>query len=218
MRSHHLSIPMKPAVKKTVAITAAAFLVAIAVYGSYLPYRKSHTYIMALGSLKSARDLQSFTDLLAEPLDAASPIGQEELVRNTGNSFLDIVSVNAARRPDIADALINFLNSYYDPILRYGRGMSYTQNLYLLGALNEIAYSQTRDPKYFIASKKYYEEGLVLSPTRPQFLYGLFDIYRTEKNIPKVKQVTDQILAQWPDDERTRAAYAEYMKTYGGGK
>ena len=109
-------------------------------------------------------------------------------------------------------SLSDYLTSYYDPIITYGRGMSFGQNLYLLGAINELAFVQTKQLVYLQAADTYYNKGHDLGPKRPQFLYGLFDIYRMEGNSDKVKATVDQILAQWPNDTKTRGAYEEYLK------
>jgi hypothetical protein len=90
--------------------------------------------------------------------------------------------------------------------------MSFGQNLYLLGALNEVALVKTRDPKYLVAAKRYFLMGLERGPKRPQFLYGMFDVYRAEGDVVKTQEIANQILAQWPTDERTRQALAEFLE------
>ena len=60
--------------------------------------------------------------------------------------------------------------------------MSFGQDLYLLGAINETAYAHTGNPAYLAAAQRYYEEGVAMGPNRPQSLYGLFDVYRAEGN------------------------------------
>ena len=71
---------------------------------------------------------------------------------------------------------------------------------------------KTKEVKYLSAAHDYFEQGLLLGPKRPQFLYGMFDVYRIEGNIAGVQAVAQQILAQWPRDERVKSAFADFMK------
>ena len=115
--------------------------------------------------------MQDLESKLSVPLDYPSPIGQEELVRNMANSVLSFVQQGGDATSTAA--LIGFLNSYYDPILNSGKGMSFGQDLYLEGAINEVAFATTGDPTYLAAAQKWYQEGVALGPNRPQALYGL---------------------------------------------
>jgi hypothetical protein len=116
-----------------------------------------------------------------------------------------------AKDARVATELMSYIQTYYGPILERGHGMSFTQNLYVLGVLNTLVFTKTRDPRYFIAARTYTEKGAELSPTRPQFLYALFDLYRVENNAPKVQEIGNRILSQWPGDERARSLLIEYM-------
>jgi hypothetical protein len=162
--------------------------------------RKAEIFISTLQSLQTApvSSLNELESRLAVPLDYPSPIGQEELVRNTANNILGFISQGAD--PTSTAVLISFLNSYYAPIIATGRGMSFGQDLYLMGAINEMAYAHSGNPAYITASQKYYEEAVLLGPNRPQALYGLFDVYRAEGNVASATAVGDRILSDWPAD------------------
>ena len=81
--------------------------------------------------------------------------------------------------------------------------MSFGQDVYILGMINEIAFLKTKEPKYLQAAEKYFKMGQTLGPKRPQTLYGLLDVYRMSGNIDAFKKIADQVLSQWPDDART---------------
>ena len=201
---------MSKTFKQLIAVISSGFLLFLVYYGSYLPLRKSQIFIDALRNVKSIRSPQDLASLLTPPLEAPSPIGQEELVRNASNLILDFVRQGA--NGEFLSQSLDFLEKYYTPIINRGRGMSFEQNLYLLGTLNEYAFIQTKNPKNFVTAKIYYLKGLELGPKRPQFLYGLFDLYRFEKNISELNKIKDQILSQWPDDKRTQQVYDQYMQ------
>ncbi len=196
---------MSSAARKTSAIVLSLVIVGIFFYGSYLPYRKSQWFIKTLNAAGSARNLTELMNLFAVPLDMVSPIGQEELVRNMGGTLLDLVKSNGENAA-LTHATLTFLNGYYAPIISRGRGMSFEQNLFMLGSLNEVAYLKTKDPVYLAEAKRYLEWGRELGPKRPQYLYGLLDIYRLENDGGRAVALAQEILQLWPDDENLRHA------------
>jgi len=201
---------MSDGVKKTIAIVVVAVIVFIAYYGSYLPYQKSKAHISAVTSLKGSFSVGEFKDTFSKALDLSSPIGQPELVRQLGsmsNSLVSQVGDNSA----VIKELVDFVESYYEPILGRNPGMSIGQDFYILGSLNEQAFLYTGEVQYLNAAEKYFLLGQEFGPKRPQPLYGLFDVYRAMGNVEKVTEVANQILSQWPDDERVKALYESFL-------
>lgn len=201
---------MSSTLKKILGVLFSAFILSVAYYGSYLPLNKSEAFISALRSMQSIKSLADFEQTFSAPLNMPSPIGQEELVRNTTNIVLNLVQ--QSNNPDVVEKAIDFIESYYNPIIDRGRGMSFEQNLYVLGAVNESAFVKTKQARFLGDSEKYYSKGLELGPKRPQFLYGLYDVYRIEGNVDGVKAIAAQILSQWPEDERVSASFAEFLQ------
>lgn len=199
---------------RTYKIVAGILLVAvifgISLYGSYMPMRKAQMFIATLQGLQTspATSLNDLETRIATPLDYPSPIGQEELVRNIANSVLSFVQ----QAPDASStaALIGFLGNYFDPILNSGKGMSFGQDIYLAGAINEIAFAETGDKTYLTSATKWYEEANQLGPDRPQALYGLFDVYRAANNTTGTIATAHHILANWPSDTRIVQAIDAY--------
>jgi len=204
---------MDRTLKGTIAVVISAFILFVAVYGSYMPMRKAQMFIGTLQSFQTQppTSLQNLEDRLSIPLDYPSPIGQEELVRNTANSVLSLIQ----RGTDATTtaALINFLDGYYDPIIAQGRGMSFGQDVYLEGAVNEIAFVRTGDPSYLGKSLQYYRQGNALGPNRPQPLYGLFDVYRTIGDVTDTQATAQKILTNWPMDQSIPGALAQFLAT-----
>lgn len=181
--------------------------------GSYAPFQKSRIFVHVLSVKNSFQSVQELEDTFSGALDYSSPIGQEELVRNTGSYILSF-----AQQSDDADVivpLVQYVTRYFDPIIARGRGMSFGQDLYLLGVLNEVTLVKTKDPKYLQAAHAYYAKALELGPRRPQPLFGMFDVYRFEGDAEGAKKIADQILAQWPTDTRTRDALDAFLNSAG---
>jgi hypothetical protein len=176
--------------------------------------RKAEGFINTLQSLQTdpATSLQDLETRISGPLNYASPIGQEELVRNLANSVLSFVQQQGNNATSTSE-LIGFLNSYYNPILARGKGMSFGQDLYLEGAVNEVAFAGTGDPSYLAAAQHWYQEGEQLGPNRPQPLYGLFDVYRAEGDASDTIAIGNKILHNWPDDTRIQMSLQQFLST-----
>jgi hypothetical protein len=204
---------MDRTIKETIAVVVALILLFVAVYGSYLPMRKAEMFIGTLQGFQ-AQPVSSLNELesrLSVPLDYSSPIGQEEIVRNTANSVLSFIQ----RGTDATSTaeLISYLRKYYDPIIARGRGMSFEQDLYLLGAINEIAFQRTGNVAYLQNALRYYGEGVQLGPNRPQTLYGLFDVYRFAGDVTDTVAVAQKILGNWPADQNVKAGLTQFLQS-----
>ncbi len=200
--------------KQLTAIIIVILVLGVSYLGSYRPMRKAEGFISTLQSLQTnpATSLQDLETRVSGPLDYYAPIGQEELVRNLANSVLAFVQQQGNNATSTA-ALVGFLNNYYDPILNRGKGMSFGQDLYLEGAVNEIAFAGTGNPTYLAASEHWYQEGQMLGPNRPQPLYGLFDVYRAAGDVSDTISVAQKILMNWPSDTRIAMSLQQFMAT-----
>lgn len=198
--------------KKIIGVVVSCLVVFSVYSGSFLPLKKSQSFINTMRdlNLNKAPSLDGFKKSLSVPLDLPSPIGQEELVRQVASLIMNIINQPNAD-PAVINDLLTYINSYYEPIIKNGTGMSFGQNLYILGSMNEIAFVKTNQVKYLEAAKKYYQRGHELGPNRPQPLFGLFDVYRMEGNVEQVKIIAGQILTQWPAEERTRQALVDFL-------
>jgi hypothetical protein len=204
--------------KRIIAVIVSLAVLSLAYFGSYLPLRKAQMFIATLQGLQTspATTLQDLETRISLPLDYPSPIGQEELVRNAGNSVLSFVQQNTNASATIE--LVNYLTMYYQPLIDRGTGMSFGQDLYLMGAVNEIAFARTGSTPLLAASQKYYEQAVALGPDRPQALYGLFDVYRAEGNLSSSIAIGNHILTNWPTDLNVRNALSAFLGKATGTK
>ncbi|HVN26454.1 MAG TPA: hypothetical protein VMT99_02260 [Candidatus Paceibacterota bacterium] len=198
--------------KQVAAVILSILILGVAYYGSYRPMRKAQGFISTLQSLQTnpVSTLSELEARVSGPLNYASPIGQEELVRNLANSVLGFVQQQGGNATSTND-LIGFLNTYYDPILARGKGMSFGQDLYLEGAVNEIAFVSTGNPTFLSAAQHWYQEGESLGPNRPQPLYGLFDVYRASGNVSDTIAIGTKILTNWPSDTRVAQSLEQFL-------
>jgi len=194
---------MNPALKKVIATISSLLILWIAYVGSYVPFKKSSLFIGAVKDLSVIRYWEDFVQIIGVPLSYASPIGQEELVRNTGSIVLNVIRGGGKDNPELVAKGIDFMEAQYEPILKRGKGMSFTQNLFVMGSLNETAYAQTVDKKYLQAAEKYMTWGLELSPNRPQFLFGLLNVSLAQGNNERAMEIQKKILELWPESRVT---------------
>lgn len=205
---------MNDTLKKLISLLVAVAALGVAYYGSYLPLQKSQMFINAIRNLSSVRTLKDFESSFAAALDAPSPVGQEELVRNTGNTIVNVLQQSPANANLVA-SLTQYLENYYAPIITKPRGLNFTQDFYVLGAVYDLAFQKVGDKSYLQKAQDYYTRGLALSPKRPQFLYGLLQIYLEENDLANAKSVAEKILSLWPDDEKTKATLAQIESHLG---
>jgi hypothetical protein len=202
-------------IRQVIAVAASVFLIWLVYFGSYLPYQKSKSFIMTLQSMGDMHSMQDVEDAFDVPFSNPAPIGQEEVVRHFTSVILSTLQRFNGDQVSTTVDLVNYVTDVYKPIIDRGRGMSFNQNLYILGSLNEVAFIQTKNPQYLVDSEGYYSKGHELSPKRPQFLYGLFDLYRIENNATKTQDVANQILTLWPNDEKTKTLLNEFLVKAG---
>lgn len=198
---------MSPVLKKSIAVAFAVLILFTAYYGSYLPMEKSVTFIEAMQDARNIKTILDFEKIFSVPLDYPSPIGQEEFVRSIANTVVG--NLNYIADPRGVDELVRYIEGYFGPIVSRNKGMSFGQDLYMLGALNELAFVKTRRPSYLSAAEQYFKEAVALGPKRPQGLYGLFDVYRLKGDVAGSQAVGEQILQQWPDDEKILQVFSK---------
>lgn len=201
---------MTATVRQIIAIAATAVMLWVGYYGSYLPLRKSQIFIEVVRSDTAPNSLEDLESRMARPLDYFSPIGQGELVRNSASSILGLIRQLEDKKA-IA-SLIGFIEQYYAPIIAKPRGMSFGQDLYILGAMNELALVKTREAGYLEKARSYFGRSIELAPRRPQSLYGVFDTLRFQGDMEGARKIGEQILSQWPQDETTRKAITEMLE------
>jgi tetratricopeptide (TPR) repeat protein len=198
--------------KQIIAISASFFILVMIFYGSYLPYKKSKTFISSLNTLSRTQiqNFEQFDKIVSSSLKINAPFGQEELIRQFLGIFPQFIIQN--ENPQVIDTLIKYIETQASPILDRGRGLSFNQDLYLATRLYLTAYEKTQDKKYLDQAKKYAELSYSLGPKRPQALYSLFNIYLLENNIEKAKEIGEKILTYWPEEESIRKEYENLLK------
>ncbi len=199
-------------IKQVVAIVGSLFLLWLIYFGSYLPLKKSETFIITLQSMDNMRSIDDVKMAFNEVFAIPSPIGQGEAIRHFSSVILSTVQRFSAAQAPATEELLRYVESLYAPMMQDGRGMSFGQNLFVLGSMNEVAYVQTRNPKYLATSEKYYSLGHEMAPNRPQFLYGLFDLYRLQGDVDKTTAIANQITTLWPTDTKTQQLLDEFLK------
>lgn len=192
-------------IKKFLAISVSVVILIAGYFGNFLPMVKSQNYIAALQSLRESKTWDDFQDSFNRALEAGSPFGQDEIARNLANLAVGLMNQNAKTNPAVAGALDGYMDRFLAPVVAKEKGPSFSQTLYLAALLKATAYQITRLPDYLEDAEKYYRLGLKLSPNRPQFLYGLFDLYRNAGNESGISEMGERILQLWPEDERIRA-------------
>ena len=201
-----------PLIKKTLSILASAVVVVFLYFGAYLPYEKSQKLISAMGSIQNGASLQGYENAFSSVLDYYSPVGQEESVKQLGNTTLSILSSQKNLPKNIAEELLKFNLKYFEPIINDSRGGNASQNILVVGQIYHTLALNYNDLNYLNIAIDYYQKGLVNSPRRPQFLYSLFEAYQAKRDYNLAIKTGEEILKQWPSDMKVKQAFEEMRK------
>ncbi len=164
-------------------------------YGAILPFKKSQLFIDAYQSFNSQPTVKSLEDSFTKALSFYSPIGQEEERRYLGGRLLSLFVKEMPKQ--VGEELIRYYESWFDFEREKGNGLNWTQNLLILGNLRQRAWELFKDEKDYAAAERFYVEGLKLSPTRPQFLYGLRELYKSKGEGEKEQMINNTIDSYW---------------------
>ncbi len=201
-----------PLIKKTLSILASAVVVVFLYFGAYLPYEKSQKLISAMGSIQNGASLQGYENAFSSVLDYYSPVGQEESVKQLGNTTLSILSSQKNLPKNIAEELLKFNLKYFEPLINDSRGGNASQNILVVGQIYHTLALNYNDLNYLNIAIDYYQKGLVNSPRRPQFLYSLFEAYQAKRDYNLAIKTGEEILKQWPSDMKVKQAFEEMRK------
>lgn len=203
---------LDPIIKKTLSILASAVVVVFLYFGAYLPYEKSQKLISAMGSIQNGASLQGYENAFSSVLDYYSPVGQEESVKQLGNTTLSILSSQKNLPKNIAEELLKFNLKYFEPLINDSRGGNASQNILVVGQIYHTLALNYNDLNYLNIAIDYYQKGLVNSPRRPQFLYSLFEAYQAKRDYNLAIKTGEEILKQWPSDMKVKQVVEEMRK------
>lgn len=165
----------------------------VILYGAYLPWTKSRSYIRALQAMQSINSVEQFKIAFSKPLDLGSPIGSEEITKFLGNTIQGIVA-QSGQPEEVSRELVQFIRPYFS--------QENVIHLLTLGNLHEMLwrnYGQKEED--FVIAEQYYLHALELGPRVPPTLYALLGLYqaRGEVGFEKFANIAKTILTYWPD-------------------
>ena len=169
-------------------ISAAVLIIASAAgwwFGAYLPFQKSKRFIEVIRSGSVIKTIDELERRFNAVLDFYSPVGEAEAI-----GFF-------------ADQMVNVLGT--KPPAENPESPELTKVFLKVASLNEVGWIIYQKEEYFRRAENYLLEGLKISPNRPQYLYGLFNLYASVGDRERVKAIGEEILRFWPNDEVMRA-------------
>lgn len=195
------SASLSASLRTPISVLLAIGLIGVMWYGSYLPMCKSYAYMSMMKSMRHVDTTKEFEDRVSVPLQMWSPIGQAEVVRTLGSSMVLPIVHESKNNAERISALMVLLNHYELPFVSSDKTVDYCQNLDLLATVNKEAFRSTKDPRYLDAAERCYRLGLAVNSMRPQFVYGLLDIYKLRDDKERQAQQMKVISALWPSKQ-----------------
>jgi tetratricopeptide (TPR) repeat protein len=198
---------MDKSLKKIIVSIATLAIFAFMYLGSYLPLVKSQLYVKILILLETNKiqSVKDFLDLINPALEFYSPVGQDEVVSYyTGGILASVISQQ--NNPQVVEGLVKDAEKWMEPIIKFQKGFSVSQNLFNFAQIYLIAATKLQSVAFLEKSIDLFKEGLKNSPNRYIFLGGLFNAYQIQGNKEGMKEIGSTILKYWPDKEEIRKA------------
>ncbi len=174
------------------------------IYGAILPFRKSQLFIQAMRQSSSATSVASYMDIFNRALDFASPVGQAEDIRFLENQIGGIVAQKPPQQ--VADALVAYADSISRVAKSENESSNFVQEIVILGSIHATNFANYKEKRDYDMALALFQKGLVLSPNRPQFLYGLFQLYVNAGEKDNARATAEKILSIWPGDKKMQEA------------
>ncbi len=193
---------MQENTKRIIAGAVTAIAVAVLIWGTYLPYRKSKLYVTAIAKSSEATTLDQFSVPYMMALNAPSPIGQDEFSRNFASTLASIVAGADKTNDAVVRAIGLMMDQYTLPVMQRRSALSSSQMYYVTGIAYRNLYDATGDELYRERGRALLLKGLELSPDRPQLLYSLFDDARFSGDEEGKQKYGKRIMELWPQDNR----------------
>lgn len=199
---------MSELTKRIIAVAGVLIAAFVVIYGSFLPYRKSTLFISALQTANQATTLDEFLIPYMVALDATSPIGQNELVRNFANTVAGISANVQKSGGQVNTQLIRALGATFDryalPTIDRRSGLSQAQSFYAYSSAY-MSLDDVDDTRQFrVRAKSLLDKVYELSPDRPQALYPLLDYAQRYGNEKDELTYAERIVALWPGDTKVQ--------------
>lgn len=182
--------------RKTAAIGAVILLLFLIYLGSYLPFRKASLFIQTLRSFNTVKSLEDLEKRLDRLFDFYSPVGDEEVLRFLTTEFVKVMQGNLPQ--PLAAFLVGYTENRYLEYVSSRVNVNVVKLIVQLAQLRTVYGLKYQDSQSLAAAEKYYKEGLKLSPRRPEYLFGLYDLYRTVGRLQEAAELGKEILIYWP--------------------
>ncbi|KKT89077.1 MAG: hypothetical protein UY32_C0015G0002 [Candidatus Jorgensenbacteria bacterium GW2011_GWC1_48_8] len=187
-------------------ISAAVLIIASAAgwwFGAYLPFQKSKRFIEVIRSGSVIKTIDELERRFNAVLDFYSPVGEAEAIGFFADQMVNVLGTKPPA--DVGERLIAYTEEKARPVLENPESPELTKVFLKVASLNEVGWIIYQKEEYFRRAENYLLEGLKISPNRPQYLYGLFNLYASVGDRERVKAIGEEILRFWPNDEVMRA-------------
>ncbi|MBN2197935.1 hypothetical protein JW698_01960 [Candidatus Wolfebacteria bacterium] len=179
--------------KQILLLTLIVLVIWAIIFGSYLPLIKSRRFISALGSLSLIKTIEQFKTFFNRSLNFYSPIGDEEVTKFLVSDILSFVSDD-----NQSESGSRMLVDYIEPRI-------FQDDVRHLLAMAQIYWILWEKYGYneadFEKAENYFKKAYVIGPKLPPVLYGMFDFYKAKGDVVTAKEIGEEILNYWPNDE-----------------
>lgn len=187
---------MSQIIKKIVIVIVIVIVVFGLYLGAYLPFKQAKAFISVNRALPSVKTTDEVERIFDGVLDIGSPVASDEI---RGFVLDQLTNILRTRPPEeVGKIIIGYAEEKARPVLENPVSPELTKMILKMGILYQNAWSLYRDELYAKKTEEFYLRGLEISPNRPQFLYGLFDLYVSRNERGKAAVIAETINRFWP--------------------
>lgn len=189
---------MNTIIKKTVIVIVIVVVIVGLYFGALLPYRKAKAFISSIRSLQSVRTVDEIERGFQTVLDIGSPVGRDETI----GFIIDQLTSIIRSRPsaEVGGLIVDYAEEVSRPVLTDSANSELTKTILKMGVIYQTAWALYEDGAYAARAEEMFLAGLKISPNRPQFLYGLFDLYASGGREAEAIEIGKEIVRFWPND------------------
>lgn len=189
---------MKLIAKKIIIVIVIAIISSAVYFGAYLPFKKARAFIAIGRSLQKVRSVEELQSKFDRVLNIKTSVAHDEVLSFFADQMAGIIRSGPPK--PIGQALIDYTINRITPVLENEASPELTKMLLKAAIVYQTGWLLYGDEKYFQQAEFYLLQGLEKSPNRPQFLYGLFDLYSAKKENAKALGIGETIIRLWPKD------------------
>lgn len=193
-------LPPMNLLKKTILWIIIVLGVLMVYFSAYLPFAKSRAYIRAVRQTQQIKSFDEFKKIFDPVFNFYSPVGDEEVVKFLSNDILTLISQEQANE-EVSRLLVEYIEPYFfDENVRH---------MITIARMYETLWRRWGGEEDYKKAEAYFLKAHDIGPKLPPVLYAMVSFYYSRGDFDKTRNIANEILKSWPNDERVKELLAQ---------